>query len=99
MSAALAKVAICLACKSSLRFCHWFNYNLRFFDQVIKTPAGDGIAASVDDECSFNEIGGRDATACTSFNGKRTVLGFGFVTKDRDQRRCVDDHRGNPPQS
>ena len=58
MSAAFAEIAIGFARNSRLSFSDGLNNNLSFLDQLVESPAGDGIAASVDDKCGFNKIGG-----------------------------------------
>jgi hypothetical protein len=96
MSAGSSKIAIGLARDSRLNFGHWLNDYLCFLDKIIKTPAGDGIAASVDDERGFDEVGCREATLGSLLNCDSADLCLRFVAKDCYERRCVDDHRGNP---
>src|SRR5262249_43956665 len=57
MAAAFAEIAISLSRNSRLRFSDRLDNHLRLFDQVIEAPAGNGIAACVDDERGFDEIG------------------------------------------
>ena len=96
MSAAFSKITIGLACNSRLDLGHWLNDYLCFLDKIVKTPAGDRIPASVDNERGFDKVGRGEATVDSPLNCESTGLCVRFVAKDCNERRCVDDHRGNP---
>jgi hypothetical protein len=58
MATAFAKIAISFPRNPSLGFGHRLNDNLRLMDELIKTPAGNGITTGVDDDRGFDEIRG-----------------------------------------
>jgi hypothetical protein len=58
MAAAFTEITIGLTCNSSLGFGYGLNDDLRLFDQVVESPAGDGVTARVYDDCGFHEISG-----------------------------------------
>jgi hypothetical protein len=99
MSAAFSKITIGLARNSRLNLGHWLNDYLCFLDKIVKTPAGDGIPASVDNERGFDKVGRGEATVDSPLNCESTGLCVRFVAKDCNERRCVDDHRGKPRSS
>ena len=99
MSAAFSKITIGIARNSRLNLGHWLNDYLCFLDKIVKTPAGDGIPASVDNERGFDKVGRREATVDSPLNCESTGLCVRFVAKDCNERRCVDDHRGKPRSS
>lgn len=57
---------------------------MRFLDEIIEAPAGDGIAASVDRQRGLDEVGGGHAPDLISLNREGAILRFGFVAKDCD---------------
>src|SRR5438045_3276076 len=69
VAAAPAKVAICLTGDPRLNFGNSFDDQLRLLDEIVKTAAGDRITAAVDDDCSFDEAGGRDAATGSRLDG------------------------------
>jgi hypothetical protein len=98
MSAAFTEITIGLARNSRLSFGDGFNNDACFFDKIIEASAGNRIAASVDHQRGFNEVGGGHATYRVSLDRERAISRFGFVAKDCDKRRRVDD-RGKPRSS
>src|ERR1700730_951814 len=61
MSAAFAEITIGFTRNSRLGLGDGFDSDTRFLDKLIEAPTGDRIAAPVDHERGFNEIGGRHA--------------------------------------
>ena len=57
MPTAFAEVSISFAGDSRLFFSDRFDDDPRFSYQLIKLPTGYGIAAGIDDSCSFYEAG------------------------------------------
>lgn len=74
MAAAFAEIAIGLSCNSSLGFGDWLDNHLRLFDQIIETTAGNGITACVDNESSFEEVGGRNPPLSAALDRARRTL-------------------------
>ena len=96
VTAAPAKIAICLARYPRLDLGNRFDDQLRLLDEIVIAAAGDRVPTSVNDDCAFDKIRSRNAAMGSCLNGFGAGRRLGFIAKDRDQRRCVDDHRGNP---
>jgi hypothetical protein len=95
VTAAPAKIAICLARYLRLDLGNRFDDQLRLLDEIVKAAAGDRVPASINDDCAFDKIRSRNAALGSCLNGFGAGRRLGLIAKDRDQRRCVDDHRGN----
>jgi hypothetical protein len=67
--------------------------------QLIETPAGDGVAARVDDDCGLQVAGGGDPPGRCPLDGKSHFTGIIFGAKNRYEGGCVDDHAGSPRSS
>ena len=61
MTAAPAKIAICLARYPRLDLGNRFDDQLRLLDEIVKAAAGDRVPASVNDDCGFDKIRSRNA--------------------------------------
>jgi hypothetical protein len=94
MSAAFTEIAIGLARNSRVSFGDRFNNDPCFLDKLVEPPAGDGIAAAIDHQRGFNEVGGGNASYRISLDRECAIFRFGFVAKDCNKRRRVDDSPG-----
>src|SRR5260370_4906042 len=79
MSAAFSEIAIGLARNPRLSLSHWLDDDLCLPDKIIKTPASDGIATSVNHKGGFYEVCRREATGDILFNRDRADLCVQFV--------------------
>ena len=61
MAAASAEIAIGRARYLSVLRSHGFDRDAGLRDNVVETPAGDGIARAVDDDRRFEVVGGGEA--------------------------------------
>ena len=99
MTATLPEIAIGLSRNSSLCLSDRLDNYLRLSHKVIKAPAGNGIAACVYKERSFDEIAGRHSARCAVFDRTRARIRLGLVAQNSDERGRVHYHRGNPRSS
>jgi len=99
MPAASTEIPVGFACDPCLSLGNWLDDKLGFFDDIVKTAAGDRIAAPVNNNCRLHEIDRSDAAVRCGFNRSRTAHRFRLVAKDRDQRGTIGGHRGNPRSS
>ena len=97
--ATASKIPVYVACNSCPNLGTRLDDELSFPDEIVKTAAGEGVAASVNDDCSLKEIGGRDMPLRCGFDRPGTVRRLRFVAKDCDQCGGVNDHRGKPRSS
>ena len=97
--ATASKIPVYVACNSCPNLGTRLDDELSFPDEIVKTAAGDRIAAAVDDDCGFEEIGCRDMPPRCGFDRRCVVRRLRLVAKDRDQRGRVDDHLGKPRSS
>ena len=56
MPAASTEIPVGFARDPCLGFGNWLDDKLGFFDEIVKAAAGDRIAASVNNDCRFDEI-------------------------------------------
>ena len=87
MPAASAKVAVGLAGDPCLRLGNGFDDQLRLIGEIVKTAAGDGITASVDDDRGFEEAGGRHSAMGSGLDGSCISRGVRLIAEDRDESR------------
>src|SRR5216683_2654906 len=99
MSTTFTEITVGLARNSCLSLTDRFDNNARFFYKIIEAPAGNRIAASIDHERGFNEVGGGHASCRISLDRESAIFRLRFVAKDCDKRRRIDDHRGSPRSS
>jgi hypothetical protein len=99
VAAALPEIAIGVPGDTSLVMGHRFDTQLRDIDELIKAPAGDRIAARVDDDRGLQVISSRDPPRRCSLDGQSHVTGIVFGAKNRYEGGRVDDHAGSPRSS
>jgi hypothetical protein len=99
VGAALPEIAIGVPGDTSLVVGKRFDLQFRDIDELIEAPAGNGVAARVDDDCGLQVVGGGDPPGRCSLDGKSHFTGVIFGTKDCDEGGCVDDHAGSPRSS
>ena len=86
MPTAFSKISIGISRNLRLNFRDRFDNNVCFRDEIIKPPSGDGVAAGIDDNSSFNEIDSTYAPICSGCDRSSTGQGLRFSTKDRNHR-------------
>src|SRR5262249_29608399 len=72
---------------------------LSFSDKIVKTAAGDRVAASVNNNRRLEEIDRRDAAVRCGFDRSGKGRRLGLVAEDGNQRGSVGDHRRKPRSS
>jgi hypothetical protein len=88
VTAAPAKIAMCLARYSRLDLGNRFDDQLRLLDEIVKAAAGDRVPASVNDDCGFDKICSGNAAMGSCLNGFGAGRCLGLIAKDRGQPMC-----------
>ena len=96
MTAALAEVAVGLACDARLGRGHGLDDDAGCVEQLVDEPAGDRVAAAVDDSPDLDVRRRRDPPLRRRLDRLREAVRFRLVAQDRDECRRVDDQRGIP---
>jgi hypothetical protein len=96
MAAALAEIAISFASNARLRFSDRLHDEFRHAEEIVESPARNGIPAAVDDHGGFDVIDSRNAASLRGGNGIGKGPRFRFVAENGDDRGGIDNHRGRP---
>jgi hypothetical protein len=99
VAAALPEIAIGVPGDTGLVVCHRFDPQFRDVDKLIEAPAGDGVAARVDDDRGLQVTGSGDPPGRCSLDGMSHLAGIVFGAENRYEGGGVDDHAGSPRSS
>jgi hypothetical protein len=99
VAAALPEIAIGVPGDTGLVVGNRFDTQFRDIDQLIEAPAGDGVAARVDDDRGLQVVSRGDPPRRCSLDGMSHFTGIIFAAENGYEGGRVDDHAGSPRSS
>src|SRR6185437_10505152 len=99
MATAFAEIGVSLAGQARLVFGHRLDHELSFTDQFVQTSTNDRITLGIQDDPTFEIACRGQPSGVRVRDGLSVDRGVVLLFEDRDNRRRVHDHAGNPRSS